>query len=276
VAAVSQSVNIRALQWAYERTGLTATEKAVLISFAIHADKQGYSFPSVSHISHTFVLDRRTVRRAIRALLVRHSLRPTTKSYGKTGQVKVYRLPKITWESGGEMHPFKKHQRGHKAGHKWGISGGEMTPNNEYDEQGTKHHSELMTLGTSVPVAPKKASSSSKEVFKGHHHQNQSAREHPKWPEFVAYCASQEGKPVKNSRGRTHDGIPTEDGFWKWLLGQKEQWRNKVKPADIPGQTLDGKFYTQDQAIQMGKENPELITSFIPAIKKRDGTIQTR
>jgi len=110
---------------------MSIAEKAVLVSFAEHADHRGYSWPSVDRIAFTWSIDRRTVRRAIWALLVRHSLRPTRKRYGTTGQVRVYRLPKVTYESGGKMHRFENDRSGHKADTKGTISGGEMTPNKE-------------------------------------------------------------------------------------------------------------------------------------------------
>jgi hypothetical protein len=65
--------------------------------------------------------------------------------------------------------------------------------------------------------------------------------------------------------------MPTEDGFWKWLLGQKLYWRDKVKPRDhIDGYLLDGKFYTAEEANRMGRENPDLLTKFRRGIKKGD------
>jgi hypothetical protein len=135
--------NWRAMDWAYEQTGLTAAEKGVLMCFASHADKDGYSWPGVDHIASTWSLDRKTVRRAIQALLVRHSLRPTKKRRGTTGQVKVYRLPKSTYESGGKCPPFKTT----KAGRKSPISvpqAGAKSPRTDNDDDKTSS-SELMT-----------------------------------------------------------------------------------------------------------------------------------
>jgi len=79
-----------------------------------------------------------------------------------------------------------------------------------------------------------------------------------KWPEFAAWC-------------RSKRGTPTESGFWKWLRGQKPQWRNKVQQNfDVEGYKLDGKFLTVDEANQMGRENPELLTKFRKATKRGD------
>jgi len=244
---MNQSINIPALQWAYEQDDLGATAKIVLLTFAIHANHQGYSYPGVEFIASRWGMDRDTVRRQIRVLLVRRLIYRTKKRCGATGQVKVYRLPKITWGSGGKS-----------------------TPNNGIMEQ-KKKDDELITLGTSVPAASDNASASSTSFSLSHQHQNQSARNHIKWPEFVAYCASQKGKRTKD--GRIHDGIPTENGFWKWLLGQKPYWRDNVRPPDhIDGYVLDGKFFTAEEANRMGGENPELLTKFRKAIKRSDKT----
>jgi hypothetical protein len=125
---VSQSVNIRALQWAYDQRDLGVTAKAVLVTFAIHANDQGYSYPGVNFIAFTWGMDRATVRRQIETLLVRRKIYRTKKRCGATRQVKVYRLPKITYESGGECRPFGNHESGDKAEHKGDISGGKSPP----------------------------------------------------------------------------------------------------------------------------------------------------
>jgi helix-turn-helix protein len=266
---VSQSINIRAFQWAYAQNNLGATAKIVLVTFAIHANDEGYSYPSVEVIASTWGMDRDTVRRQIEALLARRLIYRTKKRRGTTGQVKVYRLPKITYESSGKCRPFENHKSGDKAGHKGSISGGKSTPNNEHDEQGTKKNDELITVRTSVPTAPGNVTHPSGFVFEGHQHQNQSARNQIKWPEYVAYCASQKGKRGKD--GRVHDGIPTDPGFGKWLLGQKPYWRDKVRPPDhIDGYVLHGKFYTAEEANRMGRENPELLIKFRRATKSGD------
>jgi len=130
-----QSTNFRAFQWAYGQDDLSVTAKAVLMTFAVHANQHGYSWPGVDRIASTWGMDRDTVRRQIDALLVRRKICHTKKRAGSTGQVKVYRLPKITYESGGKSPPFKNEASGGKARDKRGISGGESAPNKE---QGTK------------------------------------------------------------------------------------------------------------------------------------------
>jgi hypothetical protein len=119
---MSQSINFRALQWAYEQTDLGVTAKAVLMTFAMHADERGYSWPGVDHIASTWGMDRKTVRRGIAALIGKRTLFRTKAHRGATGQVKVYRLPKITWGIGGKSTRFENRQRVPKASHKrWWI-----------------------------------------------------------------------------------------------------------------------------------------------------------
>jgi hypothetical protein len=140
-------------------------------------------------------------------------------------------------------------------------------------EQTSLSSSELMNLGTKVPAVPSNASpqTTSDFVGEGHQHQNQPARDHVKWPEFVAYCESQKGKRGKDRR-HVHDGIPTENGFWKWLLGQAPQWRNKRKePGVVDVYVLDGNIFTPDEANRIAAENPALIERFQKK-KARKGT----
>ena len=136
----------------------------------------------------------------------------------------------------------------------------------------------LTAQGNSIPATPKKGSSSDVVVEDHQHHQKQPAaqpaRDHIKWPEFVAWCESQKGKRAKD-RIHVHDGVPTEDGFWKWLLGQKPKWRNKVRPrAEIDGYDLDGKFYEPAAANELLASNPEkYVGRFRKAVKRRDRTV---
>ena len=92
----ADAMNCRAVKWAYQQDGLNVTQKAVLISYAVHADAKGYSWPGVELIASTWGMDRRTVRRQSTLCSVSSKLRPTKKTRGWTGQVKVYRMPKIT------------------------------------------------------------------------------------------------------------------------------------------------------------------------------------
>jgi hypothetical protein len=256
---MSQGISLRATQWAYDQEGLSATAKAVLMTFAIHANDRGYTWPGVDHIASRWGMDRKTVRRQIEVLLVRRLICRTKKRVGATGQVKVYRLPKGTYESGGKSTRFENNQSGDKAGRKSPISGGGFPPNNDNDRTKNKNHDELMILGTSVPISPAKRTPDLSSFFsEGDQNQkqpDQPVQSHIKWPEFAAWCRSKRGQP-------------TEAGFWKWLRGQKPQWRNKVrKDYEEQGYVLDEKFFTDDEANQLGRANPELITKFRKAIK---------
>ena len=111
-------INLRALRWWAKQKDLGLTAKAVLMSFAMDADERGYSFPDVGSIASTWSIDRKTVARAIKRLLGKRTLFPTKARRGATGQVKVYRLPKSSYESGAPCPPFKN-----QSGAKEGISG---------------------------------------------------------------------------------------------------------------------------------------------------------
>jgi helix-turn-helix protein len=256
---MSQSINFRAVQWAYEQHDLNVTAKAVLMTFAMHANERGYSYPGVERIASTWGMDRETVRRQIEALLVRRKIYGTKKRCGATGQVKIYRLPKITYESSGKRHRFQENGSGGKARDKRGISGGKSTPNNDNNRTKNKYYDASKALGNSTTLAP--ANDSPKSVssfFEAHQNQNQPVQNHVKWPEFAAYC-------------RRKSGTPTEKGFWTWWRKQKPQWRNKVKKNfDQEGWELNGQFFTTAQANELGLKNPELLPKFRKATKSGD------
>ena len=260
---MSQWMNLRALQWAYDQEGLGVTTKAVLTTFAIHADERGYSWPGVDHIASTWGMDRKTVRRQIEALLVRRMIRRTKKRCGSTGQVKVHRLPKITWGSGGKSTRLQNDESGDKAGRKSPIRGCKFPPNNDNDRTKNKYqdHACTRTRGTINAQAVALPTPGSDFVFEGYQNQNQPAQSHVKWPEFAKWC-------------RSKGGQPTEAGFCKWLCGQKPQWRNKVRrDFDETGYVLDGKFLTPDEANRLGTVDPGQLVKFQPAVR-RDGKIQ--
>ena len=258
---IGQWINFRALQWAYDQEGLHVTAKAVLITLAMHANESGYTWPGVERIASAWGMDRETVRRQIEALLVRRKIYRTKKRRGATGQVKVYRLPKITYESGSKCRPFGNHESGGKARDKRGISGGKSAPNNDNDITTNKYHDAIKALGNSIRFAPANGTPKSASSFFEGQNQNQPVQNHVKWPEFAAWC-------------RNKGGTPTEPGFRKWLCGQKPQWRNKVKNVfDERGYELAGKFFTSDDANRLGRENPDLLTKFRPAVR-RDGKIE--
>ena len=264
---MSQRINLRAVQWAYEQDDLSATAKAVLMTFAIHADKRGYTWPGVGHIMSKWNMAKTTVCRQIKVLLVRRLISPTKKKRGATGQVKVYRLPEITWERGAISLPFENDQRGAKEKRKGSERGNILCPRIINNEQRKDHdQGAAKTLGNSIPTRSRNTSDS----FSGSH-QNTPARDHHKWREFAAYCHSQ---PDKHGQ----PGQPTEKGFWTWLSKQKPQWRNTVAPkfAGEHGYVLNGKFYIKAEAIEYAKQHPELLDQdrFRKAIRRRDGTIK--
>jgi hypothetical protein len=123
----SQSINVLGLRWAYEQKGLNVTGRATLMSFAIHADEGGFTWPSVDRIASTWNMDRDTVRKQIGVLLGRRLLFQTDERRGFTGQVKVYRLPELICQSGGKSPLFGDS----KAVDKRGTSGGESILNSE-------------------------------------------------------------------------------------------------------------------------------------------------
>jgi hypothetical protein len=243
IRSVQQAINLRAFRWAYEQEGLSMTAKAVLLTFAVHANERGYTWPGVSHIAATWCIDPTTVRRQIRLLLVRRLICRTKKRVGMTGQGKVYRMPKITYERRAQC-----------------------TTNNDNDEQSS---SELIPKVRSTHAAQ---SNGSKDQFVSegyqNHHQDQPAQSHVKWGEFSAWCRSKRDK-------RGNPGTPTEQGFWKWLKGQKPQWRNKVRQKfdGEEGYELAGNFFTRDEANQRGAKDPKLIEQFRKAVR-RNGKIQ--
>ena len=63
---MSQSINLRALRWAYEEADLKLGARAVLMSFALHANEKGYTYPSLEFIADRWGMDRKTVRRQSR------------------------------------------------------------------------------------------------------------------------------------------------------------------------------------------------------------------
>jgi hypothetical protein len=256
---MSQWINFRALKWAYDQESLSVTAKAVLITLAIHANESGYTWPGVDRIASAWGMDRETVRRQIEALLVRRKVYRTKKRRGATGQVKVYRLPKITYESGGKCRSFGNHESGGKARDKRGGSGGKSAPNNDYDITTNTNHDGVATCNSIPSTLDNRNAQSVSSLSLGY--QNQPPQTHAKWPEFAAWC-------------RSKGGTPTETGFWKWLRGQKPQWRNKIKKAfDETGYEFNGKFLRSDEANRLGRENPDSLTKFRKAVR-RDGKIE--
>jgi hypothetical protein len=255
---MSQWINLRAVQWAYEQEladiGLSA--RVILITLALHANAAGYTWPGIRFIADKWGMDRETVRRGIRALLDRRVIYLTKKRRGATGQVRVYRLPKITYESGGKSRPFESNGRGAKARDKRGIRGGESIPNND-DKEEKKNHIRAsssfsaLTNGESSVFAKLSSSFRFSEPYQNH----------IKYPEYAEWC-------------RRRGGFPTVKGFDTWLGKQKPQWRDKVKAiSEETGYVLDGRFFTAEEANRRAMFNSDLILEFRRAIR-RNGKIQ--
>jgi len=129
-AKAGRWTNTLALQWALDQDDLPTGTKAVLVTFAAHANEGGESWPSVQLIASKWKMDRDTVRAAVRHLIANKLITDTGKKAGTTGQVKVYRLPE--GESGGRRHRFDEDEAGGEAGDKRRITGGEFAPNKEH------------------------------------------------------------------------------------------------------------------------------------------------
>jgi hypothetical protein len=148
----AQAVNVAAVAWAYGQVDLPSPiAKLILLVYAIHANGRGYTWPSTELVASIGCTDRGTVRRQIRTLLVRRLLSHTKKRFGSTGQVRVYRLPKITWESDAHSTALKGGQTGAKAVRKRCKSGTQSTTNKEHmNKEQRKHHHVLSTSCNSI------------------------------------------------------------------------------------------------------------------------------
>jgi hypothetical protein len=248
---VSQWINLRALQWAYEQelADLGATAKIVLITLAMHANAAGYTWPGTWFIADKWGMDRETVRRQIRALLVRRMIYRTKKRRGATGQVRVYRLRKITYQSGSKSHFFESDRRSPKARDKRGIRGGESVPNND-DKEKKKNHIKPFDSALADGEGGVFAKPLSSSLLFSEGYQN-----HIKYPEYADWC-------------RSRGGSPTRKGFETWLGKQKPQWRNKVRAvSEENGYVLDGRFFTAEEANRRAVSNSNLILKFRRAIR---------
>jgi hypothetical protein len=245
---MSDWVNHHALIWAWHCDKVNSTaEWVTLVSYAKHCDAKGYSGVSVRHIASISHLHHGTVSQARDRLISARLLHKTKKRRGQTRQTKVYRLPKIAWESGLKSDALKTKKRRQSVG----KASGKRSPN---------RHEELITDKEKQRISEKE-----KFVLLSYQHQNdqsQLAQNHIKWPEFTAWC-------------RSKGGTPTQNGFWSWLAKQKPQWRNRLrpKPGGEQGYELNGNFFTPEEANHHAAHNPHLITKFRKAVR-RHGKIQ--
>jgi len=239
----------------------STAERIVLLEYANHADGRGYTWPSLKFIASVWHTYPARLRRGRDSIIAKKLLFRTKKRRGSTRQNKVFRMPKCTYERGAESPPFEKQQRGGKGGDKGAIRGSQSTTNPDTDN----HESISIdnTLRGASTTGEQLNGELSKSLVEKYQYQKQNpvARDHVKWPEFAGWC-------------RSKGGTPTETGFWKWLRGQKPQWRNKVNKAfDETGYEHNGKFLRSDEANRLGRENPDLLTKFRKAVK-RDGKIE--
>ena len=85
--------------WAWEQEGLNPTLKLVLLAMANFVSDTGVTYPSVQTVCEMTGLNKgQTVSNAQRKLVVLNLLSDTGKRTGKTGQVKVFRLPEEAWK----------------------------------------------------------------------------------------------------------------------------------------------------------------------------------
>jgi len=220
---VSDWINHQAVEWAWHCNKVESTaERVTLVSYAKHCDERGYSGVSVRNIASTWHLHHGTVSLARDRLISARLLHETKKRRGQTRQTKVYRLPKIAWESGPQTDALENEKRRESLG----KASGKRSPNRHEqlitDKEQKEYHDRraAKTLGTSTPNTPHNTSDFSS---KNYQYQTTPGRDHIKWQEYAAYCRS---KPNKHGE----PGQPTEKGFWTWLSKQKPQWRNRVAP----------------------------------------------
>ena len=239
-------------------------EKIVLIEYANHADdRTGYSWPSLKFIASIWHSHPTRLRRARESIIAKKLLFRTKKRSGPTHQNKVFRMPKCTYERGSQSTPLKK-TKGDTKGVRKGDERGSQSPTNP-DTDNPKPISTDNTLRvvSTTGVQPN-AEVSGFLVEKRYQYQkpNRIARDHVKWPEFAGWCRSKRDK-------RGLPGAPTEEGFWKWLSGQKPQWRNKVRAGiEEDGYELHGKFYPKQEAIRIGAADPNLVLKFREATRR--------
>jgi hypothetical protein len=127
------------------------------------------------------------------------------------------------------------------------------------EERIIKKDDVLPATCNSIPATASDANrvSSSFDYDSYQNHQT-SVQHHVKWPEFMAWC-------------RSEGGAPTETGFWKWLSGQKPQWRNKLGyNFSEHGYVLEGKFFTSEEANQLARVEPEIILKLRKARRRGD------
>jgi hypothetical protein len=253
-----QSVNIRALQWALEQGGLSAPAKEVLMILAIHSDDRGYSWPSLDRIAFISGLDSKTVRRQIDELLVRGKIRRTIERRGKTKQVKVFRLPKITWERRALCPPLKNDEREAKTGHKAGERRALCPPNKE--QRIKNNPSEKNAFGTSVPSCEDKALERRRPIssFSSSLSSPKEETQEPAW--FEEIRAKYPGTTVEGDLKRIEKWARKKGKEFTRDLALNALRRNPPKkPGQREGYSYHGKFIPKEKAIALAVQNEDFL-----------------
>jgi Helix-turn-helix domain len=223
-------INLEALAYALEYDAETATQRIVLFELAYHSDDRGYTWPSSKFIAIRWRLDRKTVRRQIGALIGRRAIFNTKKRRGNTRQIKVYRMPKFTWERGSQSTPLSDVEGRRKGGIR-GAKGGHSLPRTRNKEQGT-NDDDIKTWGSSLACEQQSTNGKSSSFFLNF----EEAMKHPRWEEFNAHCK----------------GSGTVKGFNTWLPKQAP-----LKPRRDPKRNGARLNYEAEMAASEAKADRE-------------------
>jgi hypothetical protein len=205
---MSDWINHQALVWAWHCDKINSTaERAVLVSYAKHCDKRGYSGVSVRNIASTWHQHRITIARARDRLISARFLHKTKKRRGQTRQTKVYRLPKIAWESGLKSNPLKKakgRERVEKVSHKGCIKDHEeRIKNTEEHSKEQRHSNELShSIADAMPLIP---------------------------PSFLSFYSEQEQKMID----AYHRILCTNNSRWKPITKHTQAVSNALALHDL-------------------------------------------
>jgi hypothetical protein len=237
-------------------------KKLLMMVLATYSNGDGLCFPGNLALADAMNKSGRTVKRMLKELKADGELEILRPGIGR-GQKRIIRLTRYAAIKGDKAMTPKGDKAMTRLNGTRSLGKAARNIHDNIHEQ----PSDRVRKRTQGTVNAQAVASSTPEsgVF-GEGHQNQPAQNHVKWPEFAAWCRSEGAKTGKG-------GNPTEAGFWKWLCGQKPQWRNRVrKEFDEEGYELNGKFYTRAEANELAAKNPELLSEskFREAVKRGD------
>jgi len=199
-------MNWAAIKWAIARKIRPGSRKWVFVALCSHVNGEGKAWPSISKLQEETGLQRETICDALDHLESAKQIKDTRERKGVTHKTKVYRIVRIPPETVGKRQPLNSWQNGYK----------QLAKQPKQSAFHLENISEYITnKASATPAGFKKPAPPLPK--------SKSAREHPKWPEFVSYCKSQKANPGTN--GHLHDGIPTKNGFRTWLGKQAFQRR---------------------------------------------------